>query len=86
MSPAVQYAYTANPVYWRIADQRSPRPQRRYLDGMEVTPDFFAARNLTPAAGSLFAAVELDRRAPVMVLGSELGATLFDDGARSTGR
>ena len=86
VSPAVQYAYTANPVYWRIADQRSPRPQRPYLDGMEVTPDFFAARNLTPAAGSLFAAVELDRRAPSWCSARNWAPPCSTMERRSTGR
>lgn len=80
VSPAVQYAYIANRLYWRVTEQEAPRPQRRHLTGMAVTPEFFAARNLMPAAGSLFTAADLERGEPVMVLGSQLGATLFEDG------
>lgn len=80
VSPAVQYAYIANPVTWHVTEQAAPRPQRRYLSGMAVTPEFFAARNLVPAAGSLFTVADLKRGEPVMVLGSQLGSTLFEDG------
>ncbi|MDE0218470.1 MAG: ABC transporter permease [Spirochaetaceae bacterium] len=58
-----------------------PQPQLEYLHGMEVTPEFFAARGLTAAAGSLFADADVRRGEPVLVLGSQLGATLFEDGS-----
>lgn len=58
-----------------------PRPQRQLLTGFEVSPEFFAAWNLAPAAGSLFTAADMARGAPILVLGAELGATLFADGA-----
>ena len=57
-----------------------PRPQRELLTGFEVSPEFFAAWNLTPAAGSLFTAADMARGEPILVLGAELGATLFADG------
>ena len=52
---------------------------------MEVTPEFFDAWGLTAAAGDVFQAADLERDEPVLVLGSELGATLFEDG-QSLGR
>ncbi len=58
-----------------------PQPQLEYLHGMEVTPEFFVARGLTAAAGSLFTEADMARGEPVLVLGSQLGATLFEDGA-----
>ena len=57
-----------------------PRPQRALLTGFQVSPEFFAAWNLTPAAGSLFTAADMARGAPILVLGAELGSTLFTDG------
>ena len=62
-----------------------PQPLPEYLPGLEVTPEFFAARRLTPAAGSLFTDADMGRGEPILVLGSELGTTLFADG-KSLGR
>ena len=50
------------------------------LLGWEVTPEFFAARGLTAAAGSLFTDEDVRRGEPVLVLGSRAGSTLFEDG------
>lgn len=81
MVPAVQYAYVTETTGWSLrTPQASPKPQREFLSGMTVTPDFFAARNLVPAAGSLFTAADVKRGEPVMVLGARLGAALFEDG------
>ena len=81
MVPAVQYAYVAETTGWslRTTPGVSETAARR-LSGMMVTPDFFAARNLVPAAGSLFTAADAARGEPVMVLGARLGAALFEDG------
>ena len=57
-----------------------PQPQLEYLHGLEVTPEFFVARRLSATAGSLFTDVDMRRGEPVLVLGSQLGATLFEDG------
>ena len=57
-----------------------PQPQLEFLHGLEVTPEFFVARGLTAAAGSLFTDEDMRRGEPVLVLGSQLGATLFEDG------
>lgn len=81
VSPAVRYAYLTDERSWEITNLASePQPQRS-LHGMVVTPDYFAARNLTPSAGRLFTDAEAAGGEPVMVLGSWLGATLFKDGA-----
>ena len=80
VSPAVRFAYIANEEHWMLGEQASPRPQRGSLYGMEVSPEFFPARDLVPAAGSLFTAADTERAEPVMVLGAALGATLFQDG------
>ena len=57
-----------------------PQPQLEFLHGLEVTPEFFVARGLAAAAGSLFTDEDMRRGEPVLVLGSQLGATLFEDG------
>ena len=81
VSPAVQYAYLTEDQWWQLDRlPTGPRPQRPSLIGMEVTPEFFAARSLAPAAGSLFTDADATGGEPVMVLGSWLGATLFEDG------
>ncbi|MDD9985902.1 MAG: ABC transporter permease [Spirochaetaceae bacterium] len=80
VSPAVRFAYIANPEHWILGEHSPPRPQRRSLSGFEVSLEFFPAKDLAPAAGSLFTAVETERAEPVMVLGAELGGTLFKDG------
>ena len=80
VSPAVGFAYIANPEHWILGEHVPPRPQRGSLSGLEVTLEFFPARNLTVVAGGLLTAVEAERAEPVMVLGAELGATLFEDG------
>ena len=62
-----------------------PKPQVEFLHGLEVTPEFFAARGLTAVAGSLFTEADMGRGEPILVLGSRLGETLFADGV-SVGR
>ena len=57
-----------------------PQPQLEFLHGLEVTPEFFVARGLDAAAGSLFTDEDMRRGEPVLVLGSQLGATVFEDG------
>lgn len=81
VSPAVQYAYLTRDRGWQLTRlPAGPRPQRPSLIGMEVTPEFFAARGLAPTAGSLFTDADAAGGEPVMVLGFWLGATLFEDG------
>ena len=71
--------------FQRVAPPEGPQPQIEFVEGMEVTPEFFDAWGLTAAAGDVFQAADLERDEPVLVLGSELGATLFEDG-QSLGR
>ena len=72
--------------FQRVAPpEEGPQPQIEFVEGMEVTPEFFDAWGLTAAAGDVFQAADLERDEPVLVLGSELGATLFEDG-QSLGR
>ncbi len=53
--------------------------------GYEVTPEYFTAWNLTAAEGSLFTEADMEKGEPIVVLGSTLAATLFEDG-KSLGR
>lgn len=77
VSPDVQYAYFTEFESWRLTNQLSgPR-----LSGMMVTPDYFAARSLAPAAGRLLTDADVAGGEFVMILGADLGATLFNDGA-----
>lgn len=77
VSPDVQYAYFTEFESWRLTNQLSgPR-----LSGMMVTPDYFAARSLAPAAGRLLTDADVAGGEFVMVLGADLGATLFNDDA-----
>lgn len=80
VSTDVQYAYLTENEGWRLTKlPAGPHPQRRSLSGMVVTPDFFAARGLAPAVGRLFT-TDAAGEESVMVVGSWLGATLFEDG------
>lgn len=81
VTQAVQYAYAANETVLRLRGAGGAWPRRETVAGVKVAGDFFPARSLTAAAGSLFTAVDLAVGEPVMVTGSELGATLFDDGS-----
>ena len=64
----------------RVAPPAGPQPQIEFVEGMEVTPEFFTAWELTAAEGGVFQAADLERSEPVLVLGSDLGAALFEDG------
>ena len=69
----------------RVAAPEGPQPQIDFVEGWEVTPEFFAAWGLAAAEGDVFQASDVDRGEPLLVLGSTLGATLFEDG-ESVGR
>ena len=62
-----------------------PKPQVEFLHGLEVTSEFFTSRGLSAIAGSLFTEADMGRGEPILVLGSRLGETLFEDGV-SVGR
>ena len=68
-----------------VAPPEGPQPQIDFVEGWEVTPEFFAAWGLAAAEGDVFQASDVDRGEPLLVLGSTLGATLFEDG-ESVGR
>ena len=50
------------------------------VDAVQITPEFFNAYNIEPAAGSLFTQQEIDSQRPVAVVGSELAKILYEDG------
>ncbi len=79
---AKELAGIAQPL---VSAPDGPKPQVEFLHGLEVTPEFFAARGLTAIAGSLFTEADMGRGEPILVLGSRLGETLFADGV-SVGR
>ena len=80
VTQAVQYAYTAEDTSFHVEPIGDPRPRLEEVHGIRVTRDFFAARELQAAAGSLFTPDDMERGDPVMVVGAELAATLFEDG------
>ena len=81
VNTAVQYAYLAENEWWLLTrPPAGPHPQHRSLNGMVVTPDFFPARGLAPDVGRLFTDADPADEESVMVMGSWLGATLFEDG------
>ncbi len=57
-----------------------PAPTVDEIRGKRVSPEFFQAWNLFAAAGSLFTQQDMESRAPFMILGSNLGVTLYEDG------
>jgi putative ABC transport system permease protein len=57
-----------------------PEPTVDEFPGMRVSPEYFSAWNLNAAEGSLFTRQEMENGERVMVLGSALGATIFEDG------
>ena len=77
---------SASPAWEPVAAPEGPQPQLEFVEGLEVSPEFFAAWNLVAASGgSLFTTTDMDRGEPLLILGSDLGATLFEDG-ESVGR
>ena len=85
VTDAVQYAYIAEDTYYHIEAIGDPPPQLEDVSVVRVTPEYFAARELEATGGSLFTPADMERGDPVMVVGSQLGATLFSDG-RALGR
>ena len=62
-----------------------PQPILEEIFGYEVSPEFFDAWHLAAVEGSLFTASDMEEGAPVVVLGSQLAKTLYEDG-QSMGR
>jgi hypothetical protein len=67
-----------NPADLPVPD--GPEPTIDEIRGLRVSPEYFVAWNLNAAQGSLFTEDEMEDNARVIVLGSNLGATLFEDG------
>ena len=81
VTQAVQYAYMAEETSFLLTERGDGGPQPEdTIRVVKVTPDYFAARELQAAAGSLFTPDDIERGEPIMVVGAELGATLFEEG------
>jgi hypothetical protein len=63
-----------------VPETDSPEPVLEEIYGYQVTPEFFTAHDLIPAAGTLITEEEIERGRPVMVLGADLAVKLFQDG------
>lgn len=57
-----------------------PEPVLEEIRGYEITPEFFTAQGLNVADGSLFTTGDMAAAEPILVLGSTLATTLFEDG------
>jgi len=68
-----------------VQPPEGPQPVMEEARGYEVTPEFFSAWNMAAAQGSLFTLADIQKREPVIVLGSKIATTLFADG-QSMGR
>jgi hypothetical protein len=66
-------------------ETNSPDPAVDVIYGYQVTPEFFTAHNLIPAAGALITGNDSEKGLPVLVLGADLAKKLFQDGV-SLGR
>lgn len=63
-----------------FASVDGPEPQLDEVSGYSVTADYFLAMNLNTQEGSLFTESDLEQGNKVVVLGSEIANTLFEDG------
>ena len=57
-----------------------PQPTVEQIMGFEVSPEFFSAQEMTAAQGSLFTTDDMTDSKPLLVLGSTLAQTLYEDG------
>jgi ABC-type antimicrobial peptide transport system permease subunit len=57
-----------------------PEPTLTETPGRMVSPSYFEAMGLHAAQGSLFTDEEAQKRSRVLVLGANLGSTLYEDG------
>ena len=60
--------------------ENEPTPELDEFYGYEVSPEFFESRELAAAEGSLFTASDMEKDAPLMIVGSELAGEIFEDG------
>lgn len=63
-----------------VQQVEGPQPVLDEVRGYEVTPEYFDAWGLRAAKGSLFTTADMQSGAAVIVLGSTLATTLFEDG------
>lgn len=63
-----------------VRPPEGPLPVIAEARGYEVSPEFFTAWNMRAEQGSLFTLADIQKREPVIVLGSKIAATLFEDG------
>ena len=71
--------------FQNIPTPEGPEPVLEEMSGYEVSPDFFNAWEFQAAQGSLFTLSDMESGAPIMVIGSTLAETLYEDG-ESLGR
>lgn len=57
-----------------------PTPLYEELHGYKVSSEFFSLREMYPSQGSLFTLSDMESKRPFLVVGSEIGETLFEDG------
>jgi hypothetical protein len=60
--------------------ENEPEPLIEELHGYEVTANFFDIREMYTSSGSLFTQSDMEKQLPLMVVGSEIAGTLFEDG------
>lgn len=68
------------PEDFELATVEGPEPTVDELRGYEITTEFFSAMDMYAEKGSLFAEQDIDNASKVLVLGSEIAKTLYDDG------
>ncbi len=57
-----------------------PQPVLDWLRGLQVSPEFFAMMKVQAVEGSLFTEADMTGGEKLLILGSELGKTLYADG------
>ncbi|MBA7629526.1 hypothetical protein ES703_37025 [subsurface metagenome] len=61
-------------------ETEGPQPVLDWLRGFQVSPEFFAMMKVQAAEGSLFTEADMTSGEKLLILGSELGKTLYADG------
>jgi hypothetical protein len=64
----------------QAATPEGPQPALEEIQGFEVSPDFFGAWGMRAAEGSIFTTSDMQKGEPLLVLGSTLAGTLYEDG------
>ncbi len=63
-----------------VALPEGPQPTVEEIAGYEVSPEFFSAQGMNVAQGSLFTTDDMKNDKPLLVLGSTLAKTIYEDG------